>query len=147
MRLPPVGKEYMCFQKNGKTAQSVRCIKSRIMTKLIDSVISTDTFEQQCVLIKGILKSLCLKYHVQTIGIDPSLRNNALYEHKFLQNIKKYTNILVSVMTINNSKILLWILWFLILKYSLMTVPYIPWHQHQSRNQVLENHCVFSLTY
>ena len=90
MRLPPVGKEYMCFQKNGKTAQSVRCIKSRIMTKLIDSVISTDTFEQQCVLIKGILQSLCLKYHVQTIGIDPSLRNNALYEHKFLQNIKKF---------------------------------------------------------
>ena len=38
--LPPVGKEYMCFQKDGKTAQAARCIKSRIMTKLIDSVLS-----------------------------------------------------------------------------------------------------------
>ena len=25
--LPPVGKEYMCFQKDGKTAQAARCIK------------------------------------------------------------------------------------------------------------------------
>ena len=30
-----------------------------------------------------------LKYHVQTIGIDQSLSNNALYEHKCLENIKK----------------------------------------------------------
>ena len=27
MILPPVGKEYMCFQKDGKTAQASRCIK------------------------------------------------------------------------------------------------------------------------
>ena len=30
-----------------------------------------------------------LKDHVQTIGIHPFLRNNALYEHKCLENIKK----------------------------------------------------------
>ena len=35
------------------------------------------------------LQSLRLKYHVQTIGIHPSLSNNAIYEHKFLENIKK----------------------------------------------------------
>ena len=34
------------------------------------------------------LQSPRLKYHVQTIGIDPSLSNNAIYEHKCLENIK-----------------------------------------------------------
>ena len=35
------------------------------------------------------LQSPRLKDHVQTIGIDPSWRNNSLYEHKCLQNIMK----------------------------------------------------------
>ena len=48
-----------------------------------------DTFEQQCVVLKGIFQSPRLKYHVQTIGIDSSLINNAIYEYKFLKNIKK----------------------------------------------------------
>ena len=43
--LPPVGKEYMCFQNDGKTSQAARCIKSRIMTNVIDSVLSIDIFE------------------------------------------------------------------------------------------------------
>ena len=30
-----------------------------------------------------------LKYHVQTIGIHPSLSNNDIYEHKCLENIKR----------------------------------------------------------
>ena len=64
-------------------------MKSWIINKAVYSILSIDTFEQQCFLIKGILQSLCLKYHVQTIGIDPSLRNNALYEHKCIENIKK----------------------------------------------------------
>ena len=34
------------------------------------------------------LQSPQLKYHVHTIGIHPSLSNNAIYEHKFLANIK-----------------------------------------------------------
>ena len=42
--LPPVGKEYMCFLKEVKTDQAARCIKSRIMTKLIYFVLSIDTF-------------------------------------------------------------------------------------------------------
>ena len=40
--LPTVGKEYMCFQKDGKTSQDTRCIKSRIMTKAIDWLCSLD---------------------------------------------------------------------------------------------------------
>ena len=79
----------MCFQKYGKTAQAARCIKSRIMTNVIDSLQSIDTFEQQCVMIKCIFQSPWVKDHIQTIGIDQSLNNNALYEHTFLGNIKK----------------------------------------------------------
>ena len=56
---------------------------------MIDSVLSIDAFEKQCVVIKGMLQSLCLKDHVQIIHIDQSLSNNALYEHKCLQKINK----------------------------------------------------------
>ena len=75
--------------KEGKSDQAVRCIKSIIMTKVIGSVLSMDTFEQQFVVLKGMLQSTRLKYHIHTIGIHPSLRNNATYEHKCLENIKK----------------------------------------------------------
>ena len=80
----------MSLLKNGKTDQAARCIKSRIINKVIDSVISIDTYEQQCVVIKGVLQSPRLKYHIQNIGIDQSLSKNAIYEHKCLENIKKY---------------------------------------------------------
>ena len=60
---------------------------------------------------------------------------------------RNHKNMLGSVMTNNNSKIFLRPLWFLLLKDSTITVPYIQLTQQQSRNQVLENHCVFSLTY
>ena len=79
----------MCFLKEGKYDQATRCIKSKIMNKVIDSVLSIDTFEQQCVVFKVMLQSPQLKYHVQTIGIDPSLTKNTMYEHKYLENIKK----------------------------------------------------------
>ena len=65
-----VGKEYMCFMKEGKTDQAATCIISRIMTKLIDSDLSIDTFKQQYAVLKFMLQSLQLKYHVQTIGVD-----------------------------------------------------------------------------
>ena len=116
----------MCFHKEGKTDQAARCIKSRIMTKVIDSVLSIDTFEQICVVLKGMLQPLRLKYHVQTIGIEQSLSNNIMYEQKCLENIKNYTNNLVSVTTSKNSKILLRMIWFLLLKDSPTTVLYLP---------------------
>ena len=64
MGLPPVGKYYMCFQKEGKNAQDARCIKSRIMTNVIVSIISIDTFEQHCVVLNGMLQSPRMKDHV-----------------------------------------------------------------------------------
>ena len=59
--LPPVGEEYMFFMKEDKSDQAARCIKSSIVTKLIDSVISVYTFEQQCVILKVMLQSPRLK--------------------------------------------------------------------------------------
>ena len=88
-KLPTVGKEYMCFQNDGKTAHSAKCIRYRIMTKVIDSILLIDTFEQQYVVLKGMLQSLRIKDHVKNIGIDQRLINNALFEHKCLKNIKK----------------------------------------------------------
>ena len=137
----------MCFQKCGKTNQVVRCIKSRIMTELIDYILSIDTFEQQWVVIKCMLQSPRLKDHVHTIGIDQSLSNSAIDEHKCLENIKNYTNKLLSVTTSNNAKIFLSLIWFILLNYSPTTVLYLPWNQHQSRNHVLKNNCVCLLTF
>ena len=75
--------------KEVKSDQAARCIKSRIITKVIDSVLSIETFEQQCVVLKSMLQFPRLKDHVHTIGIDPSLSNNTIYEHKCIENIKK----------------------------------------------------------
>ena len=68
----------MCFLKEGKYDQAASCIKSRIMTKVIDYVLSIDTFEQKYVVLKGMLQSPRLKYHVQTIGI---------YQYKIIQQL------------------------------------------------------------
>ena len=60
----------MCFQIDGKSFQAAKCVKSRITTKVIDYVLSIDTFEQQCVVLKGMLQSSRPKDHVKTFGID-----------------------------------------------------------------------------
>ena len=101
-------------------------VKLPRVTKVIDYVLSIDTFEQKYVVLKDTLKSPRLKDHVQTIGIDQSLSKDAIYEHKCLEIIKKNTNKLVSVTTRNNSKIFLRLLWFLLLKDSPTTVLYLP---------------------
>ena len=79
----------MCFHNDGKTAQAAKCIKFRITAKVIDYVLSIDTFEQKYVVLKDMLQSPHLKYYVKTIGIDQSLRKKSLFEHKCLQNVKK----------------------------------------------------------
>ena len=58
------------FQNNGKTVQAARFIKSRVMDKVIDSIILIDTFLNKCVLLKGMLQSPRLEYHVKTIVIN-----------------------------------------------------------------------------
>ena len=51
-KLPPAGKEYLCYQINSKSPHASQCVKSRIINKAIDSILYIDTFEQQCVVIK-----------------------------------------------------------------------------------------------
>ena len=84
------------------------------MNKVVNSLLSIDTFEQKHVVIKGMLQSLRLKDHTDIIGIDQSLINSASFEHKYLNNIKRYINILVSVTTDKNLRIFLSLLWFLL---------------------------------
>ena len=63
-------------------------LNQKIITKMIDSVLLIDTCEQKCVILKGMLQSPRLKDQVHTIGIEKSLINNAVYEHRCLENIK-----------------------------------------------------------
>ena len=60
-KLPPPRKEYFCFQKYGKSAHSSQCDKSRGLTKVIDTIINIDSFDQQSVILKGMLKSELMK--------------------------------------------------------------------------------------
>ena len=53
---------------NGKSSHAAQCVKSRIMNKSIDSIFYIGTFEQKCVLIEGMLQSLCLEDHMNTIA-------------------------------------------------------------------------------
>ena len=50
--------------KEGKSDPAAGCIKSSIMTKVIYFDLSIDKFEQQCVVLKSMLKSLRLNDHV-----------------------------------------------------------------------------------
>ena len=72
-QLPPAGKEYFCFQINSKSPHAAKCVKSRILNKAIDYILSINTFEKQFVVIKCMLQSSRLEYHMKNIGIDKSL--------------------------------------------------------------------------
>ena len=69
-KLSPVGKEYLCFHVNSKYPHADQCVKSRVLNKAIDYILFIDTFEQQCVVIKCMLKYSRLEDHMKTIGID-----------------------------------------------------------------------------
>ena len=144
--LPPVGKEYICFQIDGKSAHAAKCVKHRIITKVVDCVISIDKFEQKCVLLKVVLQSMRLKCHINTIGIDQAFSNSAIFGHICFQNInklykhagkcddqQKFKDIIEADMVstpegfTNNTP-----------RY-----PVTP----LTLKKVLENHCVISLTY
>ena len=77
----------------GKTDHSVHFSKSRSLTKFIDLILEIESFEQHCVILKGLFQSDQLKQYMVTIGIDQSLSNCEIYKHRCLKNIKKiYTS-------------------------------------------------------
>ena len=82
------GKEYLCFQINSKSPHAAQCVKSRILNKAIYYILSIDTFEQQCVVIKYMLQSSRLEDHMKTIGIDQSLCTISSFKQKCTNNIK-----------------------------------------------------------
>ena len=62
LKLTPSGKCYSCFQIDRKTAQAAQCTKSRALTKVIDSIIDIELFNQN-VLNHLIRNALLLKIH------------------------------------------------------------------------------------
>ena len=74
---------------NSKSPHAAQCIKSRILNKAIDSILSIDKFEQQCVVIKFMLQSSRLEDHMKTIGIDQSSFTRSSFEHRCMNNTKK----------------------------------------------------------
>ena len=93
----------------------------QMMNKVINYILSIDTFKQPYVVLKVMLYSPRLEDHMKTNGIDQSLKNRPTVEHKFLNNIKNI-NMLVSVMTNRISRIFSMLLWFLLQRNSLMSV-------------------------
>ena len=63
---------------NGKSAHTVQCFKSRVLTKVIDTIIDIYSFDQNFFL-KGLLQSEILKQHTVIIGVDQSLSNSSFY--------------------------------------------------------------------
>ena len=91
------------------------------MNKAIGYILSVDTFEQHCVVLKIMLQSPRLEDHIKTIGINQSLSKRPSIEHKILNNIIIYINMLVSVMANKTSRIFLMLLWFILTNKSLMS--------------------------
>ena len=87
--LPPVGKYYLCFQVNSKYPHAAQYVKSRVLNKAIDYILSIDTYEQQFVVIKITLQSSHLEDHMKTIGIDQSSITRSSFEHRCMNNVKK----------------------------------------------------------
>ena len=96
--------------------------------------------------------NVCYNHHaLKIIWILLVLTNN--YAPGLLLNTdvwttsKIYINMQVSVTTNKTSRIFYMILWYWLQRESQITVLIFLWHQHQSRNQVLGNHFVYSPTY
>ena len=87
-QLPLDGKEYLWNQINSKSTHAAQCVKSQILNKAIDSILSIETPKQQCVVIKCILQSSRLEDHMKTIGIEQQLFKFSSSEHKCMNNIK-----------------------------------------------------------
>ena len=56
-KIPPSGNEYIFFQTDRETVHVSQCTKSRLFTKLIESIIGIESFQQQFVILKGLFQS------------------------------------------------------------------------------------------
>ena len=88
-RLPTPRKEYLCLQIDCKSACESECDKSRVLTKVIESIIEIGSFDHMCVIIKELFHSEKLKQHIVKIVLYQSLSNSAMYKHRYLEIINK----------------------------------------------------------
>ena len=58
------------FPDEQKYSHAAQCVKSRIMNKAIDNILSIDTLEKKCVVIRCMLQSPRLEDNMKTIVID-----------------------------------------------------------------------------
>ena len=63
-KLPPAGKEYLCFQINGKYSQAAKCFKYMIPTKVIDYILYIEHFSNNALCLK-----VCYNHHVSNITL------------------------------------------------------------------------------
>ena len=87
--LPSLGKKYLCFQIDNKSPHADQCVKSRVLNKVIYSILSINTFEQQCIVIKCMLQSSCLEDNMKTIGMDQSSFTRSSFEHRCMNNTQQ----------------------------------------------------------
>ena len=68
---------------DNKSHHAAQCVKSRVLNKGIDYILSINTFEQKCVVLKCMFQSSRLEYHMKTIGIDQGslLRVKQMYNY------------------------------------------------------------------
>ena len=52
-----VTNQSLCFQMDGKTTHATQCPKSRVLNKVINLILENESFEKQCVIMKGLLQS------------------------------------------------------------------------------------------
>ena len=71
-----------------KSPHAAQCVKSGLLNKFIDSILSIKTFKKQCVVIKCMLQSSRLEDHMNTIGIYRSSLLMSTFEHICMNNIK-----------------------------------------------------------
>ena len=58
------------------------------MTKVIDTILYIDKFEQHFLGLNCMLQSSRIKYHMKTIGISQSLSNSSSFENNCLNNVE-----------------------------------------------------------
>ena len=79
----------MCFHINSKSYHADQYVKSSKFNKVVYSILSIETFEQQCVVIKCMIQSSYIEDHMNTIGVDQSSFTSYSFEHICMNNIKK----------------------------------------------------------
>ena len=82
-KLLPYGKNNIYFKMDGKTTHDSQCSKSHVLTKLIGLILDIESFEKMCHS-KRFVAVRTTEKNMVTIGVDQSLSNSSMYEHRFL---------------------------------------------------------------